>query len=156
LIATQPAASRSGSRLLALDGATGVRRDLRFTELPALLAPGDLLVRNDTRVLPARLRGRKSTGGAVEGLLERLLGDRRILAQLRASKSARPGQILELGGALATVLFQHEDFVELEFDRPVVALLEAAGEVPLPPYIDRPGTAADRERYQTVYARQPG
>jgi S-adenosylmethionine:tRNA ribosyltransferase-isomerase len=156
LIATQPAAARSGSRLLALDGASGARRDLRFTDLPELLARGDVLVRNDTRVLPARLRGRKSTGGAVEVLLERVLGERRILAQVRASKGARPGHVLKFGAAVATVLFQHEDFVELEFDRPVVALLEAAGEVPLPPYIDRPVCDSDRERYQTVYAQHPG
>ena len=156
LIATEPAAARSGSRLLALDGPSGARRDLGFTDLPSLLAPGDLLVRNDTRVLPARLRGTKATGGAVEVLLERVLGERRILAQVRSSKGARAGHVLSLGGALATVLGQREEFVELEFDRPALPLFEALGEVPLPPYIDRPGTAADRERYQTVYAREPG
>ena len=157
LIATEPAATRSASRLLALEGATGGLKDLAFRDLPGLLAPGDLLVRNDTRVVPARLRGRKDTGGAVEILLERFLGERRVLAQFRSSKGARIGQPIELpGGARGAVVALHEDLVELEFDRPAAALFEAAGEVPLPPYIDRPGTAGDRERYQTVYAREPG
>jgi S-adenosylmethionine:tRNA ribosyltransferase-isomerase len=157
LIATAPTERRSASRLLALEGATGACRDLAFGDLPALLAPGDLLVRNDTKVVPARLRGRKATGGAVEILLERVLDERRVLAQFRSSKGARPGQAIELpGAARATVLALRDDLVELEFDRPAAALFEAVGEVPLPPYIGRPGTELDRERYQTVYARSPG
>ncbi len=157
LIATEPAERRSGGRLLALDGASGESRDLRITDLPALLAPGDLLVRNDTRVVPERLRGRKASGGAVEILLERVLGERRVLAQFRSSKGPRPGQPIELrSGARATVVEVRGELVEVEFDRPAAALFEAEGEVPLPPYIDRPGTPRDRERYQTVYARAAG
>ncbi|MBS0376425.1 MAG: tRNA preQ1(34) S-adenosylmethionine ribosyltransferase-isomerase QueA [Proteobacteria bacterium] len=157
LIAQAPAAERSASRLLLVDGARGSWRDSAFAALAAQLAPGDLLVRNDTRVLPARLHGRKATGGAVEILLERVLGPARLLAQLRSSKGARPGQRIELpGGAAATVAAAADGMVELELDRPVVPYLEAHGEVPLPPYIARPAADADRERYQTVYARTPG
>ncbi len=157
LIAQQPASVRGASRLLSLDGASGACRDLGFAELAALLAPGDLLVRNDTRVLPARLHGRKRSGGAVEILLERLLGERRFSAQLRSSKGARPGQSIDLpGGALATVVAVDGGLVELELDRAARAYLEAHGEVPLPPYIARPAADSDRARYQTVYARAPG
>jgi len=157
LIAQQPPAVRGASRLLALDGAGGGRRDLGFPDLATLLAPGDLLVRNDTRVLPARVRGHKATGGAVELLVERLLGERRFSAQLRSSKGARAGQELKLaGGALARVVAVADGLAELELDRGVRDYLEAHGEVPLPPYIARPAEAADRARYQTVYARAPG
>ena len=156
LIATEPADERTGSRLLALDGASGACRDLEFRDLATLLRPGDLLVRNDTRVLPARVHGRKSTGGAVELLLERILGERRFLAQAKSSKGMRSGQLIELAGAVATVVAVRDDLVEFELDRPVEAFFESAGEVPLPPYIARPGTATDRQRYQTVYAREPG
>ncbi|HUO79114.1 MAG TPA: tRNA preQ1(34) S-adenosylmethionine ribosyltransferase-isomerase QueA [Steroidobacteraceae bacterium] len=157
LIAQQPPAVRGASRLLALDGAGGGRRDLGFPDLATLLAPGDLLVRNDTRVLPARVHGHKATGGAVELLVERLLGERRFSAQLRSSKGARAGQELKLaGGALARVVAVADGLAELELDRGVRDYLEAHGEVPLPPYIARPAEAADRARYQTVYARAPG
>jgi S-adenosylmethionine:tRNA ribosyltransferase-isomerase len=157
LIAQAPPAQRGASRLLALDGASGALADLGFPALATLLAPGDLLVRNDTRVLPARLHGRKASGGAVEILLERVLDERRFLAQVRASKGTRPGQQVALpGGAVATVRAAEGGLVELELDREVQAYLELHGEVPLPPYIDRPAAAADRERYQTVYARAPG
>ena len=157
LIAQAPAAQRSASRLLLVDGERGLWRDGAFADLGAQLAPGDLLVRNDTRVLPARLHGRKATGGAVEILLERVLAPQRLLAQLRSSKGARPGQRLALpGGATATVAAAADGMAELELDRPVAAYLEAQGEVPLPPYIARAARAADRERYQPVYARAPG
>ncbi len=157
LIAQQPPAARGASRLLALDGASGTLGDLVFSALPTLLAPGDLLVRNDTRVLPARIHGVKSTGGAVEILVERLLGGARFIAQVRASKGARPGQRVELPvGAVATVTGRHDEMVEFELDRPARDYFEVHGEVPLPPYIARPTCAADRERYQTVYARSPG
>lgn len=157
LIAQAPPAVRGASRLLALDGATGTLADLAFPALADLLRPGDLLVRNDTRVLPARVRGRKPTGGAVEILVERLLGGARFTAQARASKGTRPGQRIELpGGAVATVLGRVDDLVEFELDRPAAGYFEAHGEMPLPPYIDRPAGDADRERYQTVYARQTG
>ncbi|HUO94604.1 MAG TPA: tRNA preQ1(34) S-adenosylmethionine ribosyltransferase-isomerase QueA [Steroidobacteraceae bacterium] len=157
LIAQEPPAVRGASRLLALEGTTGRLRDLRFADLATLLGPGDLLVRNDTRVLPARLHGRKETGGAVEILIERVTGERRVVVQLRASKGARVGQrILLPAEAIATVVGQGTGFVELELDRAVLAYLEAHGEVPLPPYIARAADAHDRERYQTVYARAPG
>jgi S-adenosylmethionine:tRNA ribosyltransferase-isomerase len=157
LIAQAPPERRGAGRLLVIDGAAGTLRDLRFADLPSLLAPGDLLVLNDTRVVAARLHGRKTTGGAVELLLERVLDGRRFLAMTRASKPFRPGAAIELpGGATAMVIGRAEDMVELELDRDVVAYFEAHGEVPLPPYIARAAGAGDRERYQTVYARDPG
>ncbi|MGQ0429240.1 MAG: tRNA preQ1(34) S-adenosylmethionine ribosyltransferase-isomerase QueA [Gammaproteobacteria bacterium] len=157
LIARHPLPERSGSRLLALDGATGSLRDLVFTDLPALLAPGDLLVLNDTRVIPARLVGRKASGGACELLVERILGPRRILAQARASKGLRAGGVVQLaGGANATVVDRPGEFYELELDREALAYLDAHGSVPLPPYLGRAPEAPDRERYQTVYADAPG
>ena len=157
LIATEPPAQRRGSRLLALDGATGALADLTFPDLAGLLRPGDLLVRNDTRVLPARLRGRKPSGGAVELLIERVLDERRFSAQVRSSKGVKPGQVLELAdGARATMVGAGAELPEFELDRPVAAFLESAGEVPLPPYIGRSGDSVDRERYQTVYARTAG
>lgn len=157
LIASEPAAERGGSRLLELDGATGTCTDRAFPDILALLRPGDVLVRNDTRVLPARLHGRKATGGAVEILLERLLGARQFRAQARSSKGMRVGQRIDLPlAATAVVLAVDGDLSDFELNRPVVPYLEAAGEVPLPPYMARVPTAADRERYQTVYAREPG
>jgi S-adenosylmethionine:tRNA ribosyltransferase-isomerase len=157
LIASHPTAERSASRLLHLDGRTGALVDRRFRDLPALLQPGDLLVCNDTRVVPARLHGRKASGGKVELLLERLLGARRALVQLRASKPAKPGTQLEFdGGTRATVLERDGEFWQVEFDADAHAVFDRHGEMPLPPYISRPVEAADRERYQTVYAREPG
>ena len=158
LIAQQPPACRTASRLLALDGQHGTLEDLEFPALAGLLQPGDLLVRNDTRVLPARVHGQKEgTGGAVEILVERLLGDGRFTAQVRASKAMRPAQRVALpAGAFATVVGRIDDLVEFELDRPALAYFEAHGEMPLPPYIDRPAAGADRERYQTVWARDTG
>jgi len=157
LIAQAPLPGRSASRLLACDGATGTLRDLAFWDLPELLAPGDLLVLNDTRVLPARLRGTKPTGGAVEILLERLTGDRTFLAQARSSKGFRPGSTIELpGGARAEVTGRAGDLFEMELDTAAEDYFTTYGEMPLPPYIGRPAGPADRERYQTVYAREPG
>jgi S-adenosylmethionine:tRNA ribosyltransferase-isomerase len=157
LIARHPLPQRSASRLLALDGASGALRDLRFTDLPSLLAQGDLLVLNDTRVLPARLVGRKASGGACELLLERVLDTRRILAQARASKGLRAGTRIVLpAGAIAMVIARRGDWYELELDRDAFAYFEAEGSVPLPPYLGRAAENADRERYQTVFADQPG
>jgi S-adenosylmethionine:tRNA ribosyltransferase-isomerase len=158
LIAQAPLAGRSDSRLLVLDPLADRLEDRRVRELPALLAPGDLLVFNDTRVLPARLRGRKSSGGRVELLVDRHLGERELLGWLRASKSPGPGSELVFGEARAEVLGRHEELYHLRFDRAVMPLLEIAGEVPLPPYIrrDAPPGAEDAERYQTVFARAPG
>jgi S-adenosylmethionine:tRNA ribosyltransferase-isomerase len=157
LIAERPLPERGASRLLALDGATGALRDLRFSDLGSLLRPGDVLVLNDTRVLPARLVGRKPSGGACELLLERSLGGRRILAQARASKGLRLGSRIELpAGASATAVARRGDLYELELDREALPYFEAHGSVPLPPYVARAAEPADRERYQTVYADRPG
>ena len=157
LIAERPLAARSASRLLVLDRASGAIQDRMFRDLPGLLAPGDLLVFNDTRVIPARLFATKPTGGAVELLVERLTGARRALAHARSSKPLRDGTTLACdGGASATVLGRAGDLFELEFDASASELLERAGHVPLPPYIERADEPGDRERYQTVYAREPG
>lgn len=159
LIAAEPPARRTDSRLLVLDGASGRCQDRRFPDIEALLAPGDLLVLNDTRVLPARLLGRKASGGAVEVLLERLLGGSEALAQVRASKTPRPGTRLLLEGGLEVAVVERQgEFHRLRFpaERPLPELLERHGHMPLPPYIRRADTALDRERYQTVFARRPG
>ncbi len=157
LIAQAPLAERRASRLLVLDGATGAVEDRLFAELPELLRAGDLLVLNDTRVLPARVIGRKPTGGRVELLLERLLGPRSALVHLHASHKPSPGSQVELpGGARARVGVRRAELTEIELDRDVVAFFEAHGQTPLPPYIARMPDEADRERYQTVFARAPG
>ena len=159
LIAQQPLAERTASRLLCLDGASGALQDRQFADLPQLLYPGDLLVFNDTRVIPARVFGEKETGGRVEVLVERLLGDRRLQAQCRASKPPKPGQTLHLdGGVQARIIGRTDEFYEIELviDEPLIQVLERIGHIPLPPYITRPDAAADRERYQTVWACTPG
>jgi S-adenosylmethionine:tRNA ribosyltransferase-isomerase len=159
LIAQQPLARRSDSRLLTLDGATGALDDRQFHELPELLRPGDLLVFNDTRVIPARLFGRKASGGRFELLVERLLDEQRALAQIRASKAPKLGGRLQFdAGFTAVVLGRHADLFEVgvEGDEAWLPLLERHGRLPLPPYITREPTTEDHERYQTVYARQPG
>lgn len=159
LIAQHPPTRRGDSRLLTLDGATGVLGDRLFRELPTLLHPGDLLVFNDTRVIPARLFGHKASGGRIEVLVERLLDERRALVHLRASKAPKPGSALQLdAGFTATVLGRHDDLFEIraETTEPLLTLLERHGRLPLPPYITREPTLEDRDRYQTVYARQPG
>ncbi len=157
LIARHPLPERTASRLLVIDGGSGALQDLMFKDLATLLHPGDLLVLNDTRVLPARLRGRKASGGSCEILLERILGERRILAQARASKGFRPGaEILLPDGARAVVIGRREDLYEFELDRAAFEYFERHGSMPLPPYVEREAIAADRERYQTVYAAEPG
>ena len=158
-IAQAPLPERSASRLLCLDPRTGEMADRRFSDLAGLLHAGDLLVLNDTRVIPARLLGRKDTGGAVEVLVERVLDDRRLLAHVRASKPPRPGSELVLEGDLTLrVVGRVEDLYELTHDgeETVPALLARRGRTPLPPYIRRPAAAQDAERYQTVYARRDG
>jgi len=157
LIAQEPLPVRSSSRLLACDGATGELQDLRFADLPRLLEPGDLLVLNDTRVLPARVHGRKPSGGAVEILLERITGRSSFLAQARSSKGFRAGREIELpGGRRAVVTGRSGDLFEIELDGDAAAFFETHGQMPLPPYIDRPAAVGDRVRYQTVFAREPG
>lgn len=157
LIAQTPLDARSASRLLVLDGATGAIEDRTFTEIPRLLRAGDLLVLNDTRVVPARLYGRKPTGGRVELFLERIVAPRRALVQLRASHAPGVGGTIDLpGGSTARVERRAGALFELSFDADVAEVLEAHGHVPLPPYIERAPSAADRERYQTVFAREAG
>jgi S-adenosylmethionine:tRNA ribosyltransferase-isomerase len=143
--------------LLYLDGRTGAVADRTFTELPCLLRPGDLLVLNDTRVVPARLYGRKDSGGRVEILLERVLGGTSAMAQLRSSKRPATGSSIRLeGGGTARVAGRADDFWLLEFEEDPGAVFERQGEMPLPPYLRRAVEDFDRERYQTVYAREPG
>ncbi len=159
LIAQFPAAERSASRLLHLDGRSGGFNDRRFRDLPLLVNAGDVLVMNDTRVIKARLTGRKQSGGQVEVLIERVLDHERVLAQVHASKSPRAGDRLLLAdGATAEVLGREGEFFELRFVDcdDVFALLERAGSVPLPPYITHQPDASDAARYQTIYAREQG
>ncbi|MGC1547707.1 MAG: tRNA preQ1(34) S-adenosylmethionine ribosyltransferase-isomerase QueA [Rhodanobacter sp.] len=159
LIAQAPLPERSASRLLLLDASAQSRQDRMFRELPTFLRPGDLLVFNDTRVLPARLHGRKATGGEVEILIERVTGAHEATVQLRVSKKPKEGSLIELAdGSHATVLGRDESFFRLRFESPesLERLLLKLGEMPLPPYIERSADASDLERYQTVYAREPG
>lgn len=161
LIARQPAATRTASRLLHL-AADGTRADHHFSDLPRMLAPGDLLVLNDTRVIAARLFGRKASGGKAELLIERVDGARHAWAQVRASKSPKVGGVIEITDVSGTVRARASvdgrdgRFFSLSFDEDIAQVLDRCGHMPLPPYIDRADTAADRERYQTVYARHPG
>jgi len=155
LIAQHPAPDRAASRLLRVGADT--LEDLAFRDLPGLLRAGDLLVMNDTRVIKARLLGHKAgSGGAVEALVERVIDAHEALAQLRASKTARPGTRLRFGAAEAVVTGRHDAFFVLRFDAPVLEVLEREGRTPLPPYIAHAAGADDDDRYQTVYARAPG
>jgi len=157
LIARHPLAERRASRLLVLNGPSGRLEHRRFAELLDYLRPGDLMVFNDTRVIPARLFGQKSSGGKVEILVERVLDGHRVLAHVRSSKSPKAGSSIQIeGGGQAIMLARHEALFELRFDEEVLPLLERVGHMPLPPYIDRPDEEADRERYQTVYAQRAG
>ena len=154
LIARYPAAERRASRLLDV-GPEIV--DRHFTELPALLSAGDLLVFNDTRVIPARLAAVKDTGGRAEILIERIESDHCALAQVRASKSPKKGsRLLLAGGEEVRVAGRDHEFFILDFPEPVMAILESLGDIPLPPYLGRDAEPEDADRYQTVYARDPG
>ena len=154
LIARYPASDRRGSRLLAVGDDIA---DLGFAELPSLLRAGDLLVFNDTRVIKARLAARKETGGKAEILVERIENDRVALVHIRASKSPKPGSRLMIqGGAEATVVARDDDLFVLKFSVDLLPYLDAHGDVPLPPYLEREADETDVERYQTVYARDPG
>lgn len=161
LIAHYPQPQRSGCRLLSLDGPTGALSHGVFTDVLDKLNPGDLLVFNNTRVIPARVFGRKVSGGKLEMLVERMLDDKRVLAHVRASKAPKPGAELLLGedeSVKATMVARHDALFEIVFDdeRAVLDILNAVGHMPLPPYIDRPDEDADRELYQTVYSQRPG
>ncbi|NGR09126.1 tRNA preQ1(34) S-adenosylmethionine ribosyltransferase-isomerase QueA [bacterium SGD-2] len=157
LIAQTPAARRTGSRLLHLDAA-GALHDRQFTDLPALLRAGDLLVFNDTRVIKARLLGHKESGGKVEVLVERITGPSTALAHVRASKAPRAGTVLQLadGAVDATVTGREDELFALSFSGDVLNLLDLHGRTPLPPYITHAAGPEDDTRYQTVYAREPG
>ena len=157
LIAQAPLPERSASRMLVVDGAQ--LRDEHITDLPSHLSDKDLLVLNDTRVIHARLFGQKATGGQVEVLIERPVGEHEAIAQVRASKSPKPGMTLRLAEAFEVeVLGREGDFFHLRFpaDRSVVDYAETYGALPLPPYIDRSAAEADETRYQTVFAQHPG
>jgi S-adenosylmethionine:tRNA ribosyltransferase-isomerase len=157
LIAQRPVAERSLGRLLLVDGATGALADRMVRDLPGLLAPEDLLVFNDTRVIPARAFGVKESGGRVELLLERVESRHVALLHARSSKALRTGALVTLaGGYSARMLERVGELFRLEFSDDVLGFFEAHGEMPLPPYIGRPAEAADRERYQTVFARTHG
>ncbi|WP_259756950.1 tRNA preQ1(34) S-adenosylmethionine ribosyltransferase-isomerase QueA [Pseudomonas sp. GCEP-101] len=157
LIARHPLPERRSSRLLVLDGPSGELSHRQFADILGFLKPGDLMVFNNTRVIPARLFGQKASGGKLEILVERVLDSHRVLAHVRSSKSPKPGsKILIDGGGEAEMLQRHDALFELGFSEEVLPLLERVGHMPLPPYIDRPDDAADRERYQTVYAERAG
>ena len=161
LIARYPQPQRTASRLLQLTGNTGELAHKGFKDVLDLVEPGDLLVFNNTRVIPARLFGRKASGGKMEVLVERMLDDKSILAHVRASKSPKPGNELFLGENdeyQAEMVARHDALFEIRFnsDKTVLEILEEVGHMPLPPYIDRPDEDSDKERYQTVYNAKPG
>ena len=156
LIAQAPLPRRSASRLLVLEGAGGALADRQAVELPGFLRSGDLLVFNDTRVLPARLAARRGTGGKVEVFLERALAGNAALVQLRASNAVRAGETLTSAGGAIRLLGRHGDLWELLLPEPAVEFFERHGAVPLPPYITRSPDALDRERYQSLFAQVPG
>ena len=158
LIAQHPLPQRAASRLLCLDGTSGALADRRFQDFPAQLTSKDLLVFNDTRVIPARLFGRKASGGAVELLVERILDEKHALVLARASKPLRPGMHIRIADTTDVIVLGHEgEFIQVEFMGAVLPeFLYAHGHVPLPPYVQHADSPEDRERYQTVYARMPG
>lgn len=161
LIARYPLSSRTGSRLLCLNKASGRCLHQQFTDLPKLLNPGDLLIFNDTRVIPARLFGHKPSGGKVELLIERILNEDRALAHIKSSKSPKAGaKIILEKEVTAEILGRQDDLFEIKFIRDgscaVLEILNEIGHVPIPPYFDRSDETIDNERYQTVYAKNPG
>lgn len=159
LIADLPTEERRGSRLLCLEGSSGDIQHGSFPDILDRVEAGDLVVFNDTRVIPARLFGRKATGGQVEILIERVLDDFRALAHVRSSRSPKPGSELTVqDGSTVAVAGRRGELFELTFpgERTVLEVLEALGEVPLPPYIERSATEQDSERYQTVYGKKKG
>lgn len=159
LIAQYPPGKRGDSRLLCLDRGNGAFSDRQFSDLPELIGVGDLLVFNDTRVIPARLFGRKESGGKVEILLERLLDAQTMLCQLRASKSPRAGTRIILGDdSLLEIIDRQDEFFQLRLvsSKPLLEKLQELGHMPLPPYIKRGDESLDQDRYQTVYALHPG
>lgn len=156
LIAQHPAPKRAASRLLHLEARSGALRDLTFSDLPGLVDSRDVLVLNDTRVIKARLFGRKASGGRVEIFVERIAGAREALALMRAGHSPKPGTEVVIGDVRAVVQGREGELYRVGFSEDVEKVLERHGSVPLPPYIRHAPDAQDSERYQTVYARAPG
>ncbi|KJF80702.1 tRNA preQ1(34) S-adenosylmethionine ribosyltransferase-isomerase QueA [Photobacterium angustum] len=161
LIARYPQPERTASRLLQMTGNTGELAHKGFKDVLDLVQAGDLLVFNNTRVIPARMFGHKASGGKIEVLVERMLDDKSILAHVRASKPPKPGNELllgENGEFSAEMVARHDALFEIRFnsDKTVLEILDAVGHMPLPPYIDRPDEDTDKERYQTVYNAKPG
>ena len=156
LIAQHPATQRTASRLLHLDAATGRIDDLTFSHLPSLVGPQDALVLNDTRVIKARLFGRKPSGGRVEIFVERITAPREALALMRAGHTPKAGTEILLGEAKAVVEAREGELYRVRFSEDVERVLEQHGSVPLPPYITHAPDAHDADRYQTVFARNPG
>lgn len=159
LIARYPLEERTASRLLCLDGSNGKIEHAQFSDIQQLIRPGDLMVFNNTRVIPARLNARKETGGKVEVLIERILSATEALAHIRASKSPKPGSRIILEDETSLTVIGRKDnlfHIQSESETNLLEILEAIGHMPLPPYIDRPDEASDRERYQTVYSQHKG
>ena len=159
LIAQKPLAERTASRLLHLDRASGAIKDSQFSDFLDLLNANDLVVFNDTKVIPARLYGHKASGGKIEILIERIEGERQALAHIKASKSPKPDSLLNLdGGAICRVIERENDLFRLQFEteQTLLDLLADIGHIPLPPYIERADDSDDLERYQTVFAKQAG
>lgn len=159
LIAQMPLADRNASRLMVIDPAIHGIQDQNFAQLNTLLSPGDLLVFNNTRVIPARLFGQKESGGKIEVLVERVLDDNKLLAHIRSSKSPKPGSRLILENQIHCVMSERRDDLFMLVQQSDISwfeLMESYGHIPLPPYIQRNDNADDRERYQTVYAKTPG
>ncbi len=159
LIAQFPAAERSASRLLRLDGKSGHLSDDWFRDLPEFLGPDDLIILNDTRVIKARLNGEKASGGKVEVMVERVIDNHRLLAQIRASRSPKPGSRLHIAGAFEAEVIERQDdlfLLEVLSPTPAIELIDRYGNLPLPPYISHAAGQHDEERYQTVFAREPG
>ncbi|MCK4494167.1 MAG: tRNA preQ1(34) S-adenosylmethionine ribosyltransferase-isomerase QueA [Methylococcales bacterium] len=157
LIAQKPLANRRDSRLLCLNKITGVCHDSQFNQFINLLKPNDLLVFNNTKVIPARLFGQKETGGKIEILIDRIEGVHHALAHIKASKSPKTGVILHLDNNFqCEVIDREDDLFRLSFKKPLMDVLEAIGHIPLPPYINREDDAEDLQRYQTVFAQKQG
>lgn len=156
LIAQQPLAERSASRLLTLDGASGALADRQMRDLPQLVNAGDLLVFNDTRVIPARLFALKDSGGKVELLLERPMESSSALVHARASKPLKPAMLLQSRGGMIRIIEKRGDLWLVELPEPALGFFERYGQMPLPPYIRRDPDAADVTRYQSLFARKQG
>jgi S-adenosylmethionine:tRNA ribosyltransferase-isomerase len=159
LIAQFPAKERTASRLLRLDGKSGKLADEKFIDLPEFIAPGDLLVFNNTKVIKARLAGSKATGGQIEALIERVIDTQHALAHIKSSRSPKPGSKLLFADAFEAEVIERQDdlfLIKILSNRDLLDLLDQYGSLPLPPYIEHEADAHDDERYQTVYAEQPG